>query len=128
MTSTIPAPFHRWAANEDADVTPMGLHDFCLDCGAKRNPLAHLTGTVALAQCPCPAHVPVLVESARKAAEQDDREWAQQHGEMPDERVRRQHYRWWLRHDAGIGACEGCGVAPREHHADGCPQMVQVTR
>ena len=31
-----PQPWHRWAANEDMGVLPMGLRDRCLVCGVRR--------------------------------------------------------------------------------------------
>jgi hypothetical protein len=41
----IPAPYHRWAINEDPDapsvhVTSTGRPDHCLACGVVRYPLA----------------------------------------------------------------------------------------
>jgi hypothetical protein len=57
ITDEIPQPYHRWAANEDADVQAFSLKDRCLSCRVQRNnPMAGIStvesNAVAAGQCP----------------------------------------------------------------------------
>jgi len=55
--SDIPAPYHRWAINEDPEApsryrTSKGHPDHCLACGVVRYPLAKWAKDMAAGPCP----------------------------------------------------------------------------
>ena len=54
--ATVPAPFHRWAINEDpgapsVHLTSSGQPDHCLVCGVVRYPLTRWGQAIAAGPC-----------------------------------------------------------------------------
>lgn len=57
MTNGTLHPTHRWRANENADVTPFSIADFCIECKVPRYdpmPTEMVLRRNAVAAGPCP--------------------------------------------------------------------------